>query len=451
MVAYILSLFLAMYLPFEPIINKWVPDEWYVYWVVVPEALILLGYIAVLFKRFVAYRSHYHAESILLFLKLYKKEAIATFVFLLWVLLVTFLHWQSLVIALVGVRQIARFIAYMYLLWIAGVTKQQARIIFISMAIMVLIQASLGLAQVALPEQWTHFLQGRDERVAVQVVAPSFDANWIPGTRATGTLLRYDRLGIFLVLGTILLVAWRRYALAGVVILALMFTYSRTAWLGALAALGYMLLIHGKTRALKIGLACVAVAGVALTLYAYSLPYPIRFIQENYRLTIPQRIVQTFSRSEVEISMERYGRLYFWGATVSRIVAHNFFTGVGPGRYGGGAVVITDNHAVYDEYDVPFGIENKGGQIDNNWLSLLGELGVIGVGLMLAMLWQLLMHAREIYTSTDDVFQKRVSLAAQACIVAYAVFACFGPYFELKPAAFYFWTIAGLGVYNYEI
>ncbi len=450
MFAYILSLFLALYVPLEPVFNAWVPDDIYIYWISLPEFLILACGLLILFDRFYIRPPQGERVSFTHFLKLQYKEVGAMALFALWVVISTLLNWQSGVVALLGVRQILRFIGFAYLIHMAGLTKTHARTLLIVMMSMVLLQTSLGIAQVTLPESWTHFIQGRDERVAVSFAPPTFDINWLVGTRATGTLLRYDRLGVFLALGVIIFVAWERYILAGFVSIALLATYSRTAWIGTLCALIYILWVRHRAKEIKAIAVLIGMGILSLIIYAYMVPYPIRFIQESYRVTIPQRILQTFSRSELEVSSERFGRIFFWGATLGEIVQDNPLLGVGPGRYGGGAVSIGNNHAVYDEYNIPFGIENKGGQIDNNWLSLWGELGTIGLFLFIYLLYTLWSQAKKLYHGTRDIFFKKASVALRACIIAYSLFALFGPYFELKPSSYYFWMLGALTLTPYE-
>ena len=448
MISYFLLIFLAVYLPFEPFINKFIPDRWYLVWVNLPEILIFLTLSAVLYEFFFL-KTPEERERI--FKSKERKKVIIVFIiFCAWGVASALINWQSLVTATVGLRQIFRFSALIPVVYLDNLNKQHAKKIINVIMGVVILQALLGLSQVILPSQLSAFFAGREDRIAISFNAPVFEPNWLLGARATGTLARYDRLGIFLSLGLILLLVFRRFNLFVIAFVALLFTYSRTAWLGTCGAIIYFLVELKKFNFLKILGLLFAAMIISIFIYSFSLPYPVRFIQESYRQNIAQRILQTFSRSEMELSEERFGRIYFWKESLGKVIKDNFIFGVGPGRYGGGATSILDNKSVYDKYSIPFGIENKSGQIDNNWLSLWGELGTGGLIifiLLLCVLWGL---SQSIFKNLNDDFSQDLSLTARCFIVAYSVFALFGPYFEIKAPAFFFWVVASLLLINYE-
>ena len=72
------------------------------------------------------------------------------------------------------------------------------------------------------------------------------------------------------------------------------------------------------------------------------------------------------------------------------IVADHPIAGVGPGRYGGAVATIIPS-SVYDDYDTTLG---RFRTIHNFWLHLAGEVGVLGVSLMLTAITALVLRFR---------------------------------------------------------
>jgi O-antigen ligase len=167
----------------------------------------------------------------------------------------------------------------------------------------------------------------------------------------------------------------RRVASAGVSLLlslALLYTFSRGAWFAL--ALATLLVALAVERRLLAGMVLLAVVtfSIALVLPRHLL-YPDRD-QERFDL-----IAATLGRLEA-ISEGEDLRFQFVENAVP-IVADHPLIGAGPGRYGG-AVARNFGSPLYETYTA--GTVPIGRTVDNFWLHLLVETGVIGVIIFLA-------------------------------------------------------------------
>jgi O-antigen ligase len=178
--------------------------------------------------------------------------------------------------------------------------------------------------------------------------------------------------------------AWHSYALSGVCLLAaalgivaLGLSWSRGAWIGAVAAVVVMFIIAlRKPVASATIIALLAVCIVTFNLIDL-LPVSLRS-----RLTDFTQEFSSFDVRGVSISSSNYSvieRLAHWQAAQNMIVAHPFF-GVGFGNYG----------AAYDQYRTanwPIAL----GHAHNYYLNIWAETGIIGL-LAYLLLWGMIFY-----------------------------------------------------------
>jgi O-antigen ligase len=113
--------------------------------------------------------------------------------------------------------------------------------------------------------------------------------------------------------------------------------------------------------------------------------------------------------------------------------------GHGPGTYGGGAAAVLGNSKVYDELGLPFGVAGTSGFIDNNWFSLWGEIGTLGLALYVWMFVILFRSARAVYRESRDPFIRGMALGYLGATLAFALQAMLGTYLEVRTISLYFW------------
>jgi len=172
---------------------------------------------------------------------------------------------------------------------------------------------------------------------------------------------------------------WIAFALLAGFCLTLLLTFSRGAWLAVLlgALVGVLIL---DWRALLTLLAAIAVAYII----SVTMPRNMLVAKEDLPLYFPDSgapniIDSTFDRLNA-VYEKRDLRMRFIREGIP-IVLDNMALGVGPGRYGGAAASIIET-PVYEEYHTSlYGFRT----VHNFWLHMLGEVGVAGTAIFLAM------------------------------------------------------------------
>jgi O-antigen ligase len=117
--------------------------------------------------------------------------------------------------------------------------------------------------------------------------------------------------------------------------------------------------------------------------------------------------------------------------------------GVGPARYGGGAVTALHDTSIYDKLGLPYGVYGTEGYIDNNWFSLFGETGVLG---LLAYLWlysAVFFACIHIALNSKDRATRALALGTAAAMIAVALNALLATMLETRTLAPYLWIMGG--------
>jgi hypothetical protein len=197
----------------------------------------------------------------------------------------------------------------------------------------------------------------------------------------------------------------------------------------------------------KIAIALLIIVSFIGLYYTYSR-IPIKKLEDAPRMTIMERFFEMFSPKSLRGSYTGQGRLYFIIQTPKKVVKNYPLFGVGPGRYGGGVASALKNKEVYDQLGLPFGIQGKGGQIDNNWMSLWGETGTLGLACFIWMIVSLFLAARQVYRESKDSFFSGLGLGYMGCVIAVIIQAFLGTYFEVRTLALYFWLFGGIICYQ---
>ena len=126
------------------------------------------------------------------------------------------------------------------------------------------------------------------------------------------------------------------------------------------------------------------------------------------------------------------------------VVSQHPFFGVGPGQYGGGVASALLHTDVYDRLHLPFGIQNIYGQIDNNWLSIWGEVGTLGLIMWIGFFVTIIKMSCHVRKNSDNSFEKLIAEGLVGLTVCMMAIGFFGPYYEFRSLMFYYWTIVGI-------
>jgi putative inorganic carbon (HCO3(-)) transporter len=201
---------------------------------------------------------------------------------------------------------------------------------------------------------------------------------------------------------------WISRAAAFILVLALVLTFSRGAWVAVgLGLLLGTLLLDRRALLLLIVLAPVA-WGTAVV-----MPRNL-IVDPNAEVVEPPPVPDWIGST-----MDRFGDLGEGDLRVRflrdglRIIDSRPILGVGPGRYGGAAATIIPS-PVYDLYNTSlFGFRT----VHNFWLHLTGELGVTGAAVFLTMIAALLIRFVRAARRVDGVAFILLAGAATATIV----------------------------------
>lgn len=436
---------LLFYLPFEPFLLKWIPDELYAYARFGSEGLIYI-LAAVVVWWFISKRITYQSTVLDLPFALFLVALIAS----------ALINLTDPLDALLGMRQIIRFIL-LYFVTIHLVTeKVWVKRFFIGVAVIVAIQSLLGFSQFIFGQPVDTFLFPSVERSVGDIALSTGGVQtWDFGQRVFGTFGRYDRLGTFLAFFLLVGVAmlyekkiptkYIRFILP-ITLMALpilLLTYSRSAWFGFLLGFFFIGLYIYKDRRVAIG---AGMGAVALLLYLAFSGLVVNRLIDTAEQSVAERFFEAFSIKRWEGEYYGLGRLYWIVNTVTRVVPASPIFGHGPASYGGGAVAALTNHGVYEQLGLPFGVYGTDGYIDNNWFSLWGETGTVGLAMYIWMIAALFAMCIRVYRKSDDSFTRSVALGVAAAILAVSLNAFLATFLEVRTLASYLWVCTGLVV-----
>jgi len=124
------------------------------------------------------------------------------------------------------------------------------------------------------------------------------------------------------------------------------------------------------------------VAFIALGIIYVSSGKATRYLIDSPRQTVSERVFEAMSPSRWMGEYYGLGRLFFIINTPRALVIYapmGGLIGMGPGTFGGGVAQALHYTKSYGVLGLPFGIWGSEGHVDNNWFSLLGEIGFLGV------------------------------------------------------------------------
>ncbi len=434
--------FLMIFIPIEPFFLKFVPDELYIYAKYFSEVLIYLLLASALLKRLLAGEHRRPTQLDLPFALLFL-VAVASAVS-------NFIDPGT---AVLGIRQIIRFMLLFFAVAALAPDRAFLRKLVVLMLGLVLFESLLGILQAATFGALDPFLLPSERRFYDSIaLTGSTEQFWAPGQRVFATLGRYDQLGTFLCFFMLLLSGWiyeiskgrwHRYFFTLFTIsgIALALTYSRASWFGFLLGFLYLAVwIKRDKKILAVFLATVAL----IASYTFYTGVVVRALTDLPDQTIFARLLEAFSYERWRGEYYGYGRVYWMLNTPLKVVPAAPIFGHGPGSYGGGAAAVLGTTKTYDQLGLPFGVYGTEGYIDNNWFSLWGEIGTLGLALYIWMFVLLFRAARTVHRGSQDPFVRGLALGFMGATLAFAFQAFLGTYLEVRTISLYFWTFGAL-------
>ncbi len=440
---------LAVFIPIEPFALKFVPDELFVFAKYFSEVLIYLLLGSALLRQALSGERRSPTPLDLPFLLLVL-VAVASAIS----------NFSDPAVAILGTRQIIRFMLLFFAVALLAPPRAYLRRLVVALFALVALESLLGVLQAATLGAIDPFLLPSENRFYNSLALTGGTQQfWAPGQRVFATLGRYDQLGTFLCFFLLLLSGWMyeirkgrwiRYAFAlfAGISFALVLTYSRASWFGFLLGFLYIAVRMKKDkRVLTAFLAAIAlIAG-----YTFYSGVVVRSLTDLPEQTVLARLLEAFSYERWRGEYYGYGRVYWMLNTPLRIVTAAPVFGHGPGTYGGGAAAVLGSTEVYDRLGLPFGVYGTEGYIDNNWFSLWGEIGTLGLALYVWMFSLLFRSAHAAYRGSKDPLMRGLALGYLGATIAFALQAFLGTYLEVRTISLYFWMFGAFIVaYNHR-
>jgi O-antigen ligase len=432
---------LAVYTPLEPFLLKFVSDDVYVFARYLPEVLIYVLIASVAIRFFFGKR------------KMEQTPIDLPFVFFLLVALASLVvNLVPPLYGLLGLRQIIRFILIFYIVSYLKPEREFIRRITWVMLWVMLAEGIIGLMQAFIGGPMDEFLIPSERKFyeSIQLTSGT-EQFWSPGTRVFATMGRYDQLGTFISFFTLMAVGLIYQAkqiavkkkLLSIIILvmpAFLFTLSRASWFGLLLGIFVVSVLIVKDKRVRMAFASLIIIAVA---YAAWSGIAVRYLTDHPEQTAVERFFEAFSYERWRGEYYGLGRLYWMVQTVATVVPSAPLFGVGPGQYGGGAAAALGNSSAYEKLGLPFGVYGSEGYIDNNWFSLWGETGTLGLIFYAWMFVALGLMSLKVYRESKDPLARGLALGLIGCLFAITLQAFLATYLEVRTLALYLWMYAG--------
>jgi hypothetical protein len=356
-------------------------------------------------------------------------------------------------VLIMGLRITLRYVLLYYLIVQIGFNQQQTRRLLIAMLVMAGLVMLIGLIQAIVGPPMNQLLRIPDlvfTDTATRALSGFVTGH---GRYIFSTLGRYDALGIYAIYILLIIFAYLLHhrhphpawaGLAFISAIALLLTLSRQAWLAFYVALGVWALVGRRKWSLLIFFFLFVVPLIILLL-ALLFPDLIRYYsgdEANHNNFIT-RILSGLSSDYWLVTSSTGGRVFVLRYVSQRIMELVPLWGFGPGRFG----TITASYFGYDNATL-LGMTPQEVYLvfDVNWVTLLGQYGILGVFAFLFIFWRGWRVALWLYRHATDSFSRTVALATLGIIPAFLLLGFFGPNFEQRIVAMYAWLMMALVV-----
>ncbi|MCL4499023.1 MAG: O-antigen ligase family protein [Chloroflexi bacterium] len=319
-----------------------------------------------------------------------------------------------LLIALAGVRALLQFYLLYFVVVQAEFDRAKLRKFVLGLLGFALLLTLFGLGQKFAGLKTPTMVDIRETTIGGRIVSTLANPN-----NFGGFLLFFVPMAVALLIERT--DAWVRVfagAASLLMMVALIFTYSRGAWLGLGAAFIVLAVLLDKR----------IVLGIAVALAAVFLFVP----------SVIDRLSFALSSGYIKSSAEA-GRLLYWAKAI-QIMETNPLFGVGPGRFGGAVAAIFGTPANALVGMAP----NYQLWVDSQVFQIMGELGLLGIA---AYFWVAVTFARNAIAfakSELDPFWRAYSIGAVAAIVGIMVQGVFVGVWETQQLAAFFWLTTAI-------
>ena len=137
-------------------------------------------------------------------------------------------------------------------------------------------------------------------------------------------------------------------------------------------------------------------------------------------------------------------RLYEIANGGQAILQQSPVVGFGPGTFGGQATF--KDHAFYERLHVGLLLSDPHHTYvaDVEWMTIFGQLGLVGLLAFIALFIQIWRLARRAFTTSGLETTRRLAIATMALIPVWLAVGFTGPNFELRPVSIWIWLLPGI-------
>jgi len=435
---------IVLYAPLELFVQKWLPGDIGSASRYMTEVFLLLIFMALVVDRLLSHKP-------------WKRTPldIPLFIFIGIGILSSLINQVPFLAVILGFRILLRYVLLFYIVVHIDFDYVSARRLLIALFCVAAVVVGIGLIQALIGPPMTEILRIPEIKIGEHVVRsiPGYFMG-AHGRYIFSTVGRYDMLGMYCVVILLLSMALyiyypRRRIMLGWLIaltgICLVLTFSRQSWLALYAALWTWFLVSSKKK-WAVGLFFALLMGPMILFIAiYFSSDIVRFYKgdEGIHISALARLAEVFSSEYRGISAHYAGRLFVLSFVGARILELVPFLGFGPGTIGTPSAAFFG----FSNAELLGMVESQVFLVsDVNWITILGQYGLIGTAAFLIMFAALFRYARRMYKRPSDPLTKSVALACQGSIVALLVLGFFGPNFEQRVISMYVWLIAGLTV-----
>jgi O-antigen ligase len=169
----------------------------------------------------------------------------------------------------------------------------------------------------------------------------------------------------------------------------------------------------------------------------------VSLITESAGQTLTERFYESFSLARYRGEYYGLGRVFWYVHSITDVIPAAPILGHGPGMFGGGAAAALHNTHVYEQLGLPYGVFGTEGFIDNNWFSLWGEAGTLGMVFYLWIYLGIFFMALNVARTHKDPLTRALALGVCAMVIGFGFNAFTSTVFEIRTSAYYLWLYAG--------
>ena len=424
---------LSIYFPFETIILKYIPGSIAGFVRYGIELISIILFMHVIIKHFIIGKKSKYIFN--------NKISRIIIIFILISVISALINSVEIKISILGLRWFIRYIpVYFIILSQEWKEKEIERYIYLMFYICI-IECIIGILQLIGGSSITKFLSPVDISIGdfTQEVSLQGESKFA----IYATMGRYSVLALFLSLWIPFMIAKmaeeKKYIHSKIKIilivcfncLALLLTYARQGVFGVI--LGTIVIAYlTKSKIFKL---ISIYGGVLISGFAIIVLATTTITANDVSQDIVSRFLGALTLDNIIFDLTNYGRLYFMTVVTSKFLTSSPILGYGIGMYGS-EPAITYNPSVYFELGIPIKFS-----MDVFWVSVLGQVGILGVITWLTIYYISSKKAIRLYKNKESDFKSWFSIGYLGMIAVILLESFFSSNLNDRYQSFFFWVI----------